>query len=79
MADTGGHFDFFKEVFEFLFFLYVPILFKGYVVSNLYQERSKDELSHYSVAQVMAMTDEELMEKCGEKVKMEKKKKFTFC
>jgi hypothetical protein len=36
MADTGGHFDFFKEVFEFLFFLYVPILFKGYVVSNLY-------------------------------------------
>jgi hypothetical protein len=31
------------------------------------------------VAQVMAMTDEELMEKCSEKVKMEKKKKFTFC
>ena len=36
MADTGGHFDFFKEVFEFFFALFIPILFKSYVVSNVF-------------------------------------------
>ena len=48
MADTGGHFDFYKEIAEFLFFLYVPMLFKSYVVSSVYYEKSSDEKNKFS-------------------------------
>ena len=50
MADTGGHFDFFKEIAEFFFSLYVPILFKQFLVSNVFYEKSAADKNKYTLS-----------------------------
>ena len=70
MADTGGHFDFFREICEFLFALYMPILLKTHVVSHIFVE-NKHHKRKYTPEEVHAMGDHELIQLSEDKLKGE--------
>jgi len=79
MADTGGHFDFYKEIFEFLFLFFLPILVKSHVVTRIFVEDNHVGKKKHSLRDLQGLTDKELVNLAEQKVRLETPKRFTKC